>query len=186
MPEELLIRHCAPTLTGLKTASLFACPYDTEERLRADLRLWNARLGQKGLRMVPMRYRAGRAQIFLYRPRRLREDLQSGAAQSLLRERGYESGSAERCLFQLMRRVRRAGREDFPHEIGLFLGYPPEDVRGFLEHGAKDCKCAGLWKVYGDEERARALFAAFDACTGACLHRWSRGATVEQLTAAEE
>ncbi|MBR5390784.1 MAG: DUF3793 family protein [Clostridia bacterium] len=185
MPEDLLIRYCAPTLAGLKTASLFACPYDTAALLRADLRLWNARLGPKGLRVLPLRYREGRAQIFLYRPQRLREDLQSGAAQSLLRERGYAGGSAERCLIQLMERVRRAGRDDFPHEIGLFLGYPPEDVWGFLEQGPGACKCAGLWKVYGNEEKARALFAAFDACTQICLRRWDRGATVEQLTAAE-
>ena len=28
---------------------------------------------------------------------------------------------------------------EFPHEVGLFLGYPPEDVRGFIENHAKFC-----------------------------------------------
>ena len=44
---------------------------------------------------------------------------------------------------------------EFPHEVGLFLSYPPEDVKGFIDHRANDFKCAGLWKVYGDEEKAR-------------------------------
>ena len=48
--------------------------------------------------------------------------------------------------------------DEFPHEIGLFLSYPPEDVKGFIEHHAADFKYAGLWKVYGDEQRARDLF----------------------------
>ena len=43
---------------------------------------------------------------------------------------------------------------EFPHEVGLFLSYPPEDVKGFIDHRANDFKCAGLWKVYGDEEKA--------------------------------
>ena len=40
---------------------------------------------------------------------------------------------------------------EFPHEVGLFLSYPPEDVKGFIAHRANDFKCAGLWKVYGNE-----------------------------------
>ena len=42
---------------------------------------------------------------------------------------------------------------DFPHEVGLFLSYPPEDVKGFINHRAGGFKCAGLWKVCGDEEK---------------------------------
>ena len=33
---------------------------------------------------------------------------------------------------------------EFPHEVGLFLSYPPEDVKGFIDHRANDFKCAGL------------------------------------------
>lgn len=45
-----------------------------------------------------------------------------------------------------MRRLQRF--EAFPHEIGLFLSYPPEDVRGFIEHKGHESKCEGCWKVY--------------------------------------
>ena len=33
MSEDQIIRHCAPTLAGIKTASLFTCPYDSKEAL---------------------------------------------------------------------------------------------------------------------------------------------------------
>ena len=32
-----------------------------------------------------------------------------------------------------------------PHEVGLFLSYPPEDVKGFIDHRASGFKSAGLW-----------------------------------------
>lgn len=50
--------------------------------------------------------------------------------------------------------------KDFPHEIGLFLGYPLEDVQGFIENRAEGYKCVGCWKVYGDEEYAKQEFRA--------------------------
>ncbi len=44
----------------------------------------------------------------------------------------------------------------FPHEIGLFLGYPPEDVCGYIRNKGKCQKCTGHWQVYGDENFALA------------------------------
>lgn len=58
---------------------------------------------------------------------------------------------------------------EFPHEVGLFLSYPPEDVKGFIAHRANDFKCAGLWKVYGNEEKARSLFAKIQKMHGDLL-----------------
>ena len=37
-----------------------------------------------------------------------------------------------RCIVKLIGRLQE--NEGFPHEIGLFLGYPPEDVLGFIEN----------------------------------------------------
>ena len=68
-----------------------------------------------------------------------------------------------RRMQELVRRLNRG--KDFPHEIGLFLGYPAEDVNGFIRHGARCAKCVGTWKVYGDEESARKKFALYQKCT---------------------
>ena len=65
---------------------------------------------------------------------------------------------------------------DFPHEIGLFLGYPPEDVDGFIRNGARCAKCVGPWKVYGDEQAARCKFAQYRKCTNVyrdCLKKYN-------------
>lgn len=65
---------------------------------------------------------------------------------------------------------------DFPHEVGLFLGYPPEDVRGFIENRASGFKLIGCWKVYGDVDAARKKFESFESCT----HR-SRGKALDEI-----
>ena len=71
MSEELIVRQCAPTLAGLKTGSLFSYRYPSSEELRESLRRFNRRLRAKGLRMLMLRRREGRALIYVYRPDRL-------------------------------------------------------------------------------------------------------------------
>ena len=60
--------------------------------------------------------------------------------------------------------------------MGLFLGYPPEDVRGFIENRAAGCKLIGCWKVYGDVDAAKEKFASFERCTRAC-----KGKALDQI-----
>ena len=103
-------------------------------------------------------------------------------AQALLRGAGYRPAHPAACIRHLIGRLRQ--ETDFPHEIGLFLGYPPEDVRGFIQRGACGCKCAGCWKVYGDEAAARAQFARFERCTRDCCARYAAGVPIERLAVA--
>ena len=56
MSEEMFVRQCAPTLAGVKTGSLFSCPYDTREGMTEDVRRLNRVLVPKGLRLLPLRY----------------------------------------------------------------------------------------------------------------------------------
>ena len=112
----------------------------------------------------------------------LRRDLRDARASELLRQAGYEDESCARCVARLACRFRESG--EFPHEVGLFLSYPPEDVKGFIDHRANDFKCAGLWKVYGDEAKAQALFAKFKKCTEIYCALWQSGSKLEQLAVA--
>ncbi len=179
MSEELVIRQAAPTLAGIKTGSLFSCTYDVREKLLADIRGINRKLVPKGLCMVPLRLAEGKALLYLYRPRKLAQDLQEKLAEEMLSAAGYQCGNIRRCVVQLCRRLQHNG--EFPHEIGFFLSYPPEDVKGFIDNRAAGCKLMGLWKVYGDEEQAKALFASYKACTRLYCRLWQAGADIGQL-----
>ena len=182
MSEDHLIRHCAPTLAGIKSASLFTCTYTSREHLLNNVRQMNKRLAGKGLRIIPLRFSDSKALIYIYRPKKLSVDLSISAAAQLLERNGYRTGSCEKCLVQLVKRLQQ--QEEFPHEIGLFLGYPPEDVCGFMENKACNCKCVGCWKVYGDEAAARKKFDQYRKCTRVYCDQWAKGKDIERLTVA--
>ena len=182
MSEEYVVRQCAPTLAGIKTGSLFPCPYQSRQALMGEIRALNRRLSPKGLILLPVRYLEGKALLYLYRPSNLRQDLKNRLAAQVLEQAGYSCSKSEQCVVRLIRRLKE--NEDFPHEIGLFLSYPPEDVKGFIDNRACNFKCSGLWKVYGDEARAQAMFARFRKCTEIYCKLWQEGSSIEQLAVA--
>ncbi len=144
------------------------------------VREWNGKLRAKGIRVIPLRYSGGDALIYLYRPSMLKKDMESEAAHGILKERGYCAKSCEGCVVHLIRRIEKGG--EFPHEIGLFLGYPPEDVDGFIKNKACGFKCVGCWKVYGDKDRAEKTFSRFKKCSEVYYDLWSNGRSIERLT----
>lgn len=182
MSDDMIVRNCSPTLAGLKTGSIFSCDFASEGELTDSVRRWNTILVKKGLRMLPLRYKDRRALIYVYRPSYLSRDLRRHTASRILSERGYRFDSQTKCIIRLMQRLGES--REFPHEIGLFLGYPPEDVRGFIENRAGGCKYVGTWKVYGDEEEAKRLFAAYKRCTAAYRRQVAAGESIERLTVA--
>ncbi len=181
MSDEVLIRCCAPTMACLKTGNMFNCAFDSRKQMTEEMRRLNRRLRQKGLRILPLRWREGRALLYLYRPKRLESDLRDPRTRELLSECGYANGDANACLARLIFRLRT--EEGFPHEVGLFLGYPPADVDGFM-HRKDECKLCGLWKVYDDTEGAMRQFARCRHCTEVYLDCLSRGFSLDRLAVA--
>ena len=114
---------------------------------------------QKGIRIIPVHISDKRALIYVYRPEKLKEDFSDETTQIILKCKGYDCTNPSQCICRLIQKLQSA--PDFPHEIGLFLGYPAEDVKGFIENKAACSKCSGCWKVYGDEQAARILFKKY-------------------------
>jgi len=112
----------------------------------------------------------------------LEKDLKKPGVANFIKKYGYESTDPAYALERL--RSRLAQREDFPHEIGLFLGYPLGDVIGFIKNAGQNCKCVGCWKVYCNECEAIKAFARFKKCTSVYVRLWNQGRSVRQLTVA--
>lgn len=182
MSDEVFVQCCAPTLAGLKTGSMFSFPYPDRAGMIADVRSLNRTLASRGICVLPLRYRAGKALLYVFRPGELRRDLKEKAARDILRKAGYAEDKLGPCLNRLRERLNSG--EDFPHEIGLFLSYPPEDVRGFIENGPKGCKLTGYWKVYGDEKAARKTFEKYRKCTESYQRSLDAGIPLARLAVA--
>lgn len=124
-----------------------------------------------------------RALIYVYRIRRLVRDLADPEIRQFLADCGYRDFSVEGALAHLARRIMEKGGE-FPHEIGLFLGYPLGDVKGFIKHRGQNCKCTGCWKVYCDEREARRQFCRFEKCRSIYCRLYREGRALSRLTVA--
>ena len=181
MSVDYVIQHAAPTLAGIKTGNLFPCFFSSPQAMVRDLRAINQVLVPRGLRLLPLRRDNTRVLLYLFRPAALSRDLSGGGPPAP--PAGGLSGPGPTRL-PPGAQAAATGWGTFPHEIGLFLGYPPEDVAGFMTHQGKHCKCVGCWKVYGDEAAARRQFAAYKSCTANYCRRRASGASLEGLTVA--
>lgn len=182
--EGLLVEQCAPTLAGLKPANLFCFCGTDFDTARAQVESWDKKLRPFGVRLLVWKERSGRSAgvVYAYRPTYLRHVLECGENRAFLAREGYTGETVEELLAQLADRF--AANEEFPHEIGVFLGYPLEDVVGFIENRGHNFTCCGYWKSYGDPVAARMRFARYRACTSAYKELFGRGISIIQLVAA--
>ena len=164
-PEEfmknMILCFCAPTISGIKSASLINLKRRSHEDMRS---LW---LKHADEWLTPLNVQwlllnehcsCMNALVLIYRKELVARALCCDEACALLSEYGYPLGDVDACL-ECLRRKYCSG---FPHEIGLFLDYPPEDVRGFIENRhAQKLSCPCCWKVYGNAEEAVCRFRKY-------------------------
>lgn len=175
-----VIKNCAATLAGLGIAGIFnaGCP----DRLCLEERLdqLNQRLSPKGVKAEVLFFRKNTALIYVYRPSRLARCLKEPEAQELLSRYGYVDAGMSDSLEHLRERFWESS--GFPHEIGIFLGYPAYDVRQFIENNGRNYLCCGTWKVYSQEEKARCFFARVRKCTEIYRKALENGMSIDRLT----
>ena len=159
--EQTLALHCAPALTGVAPANLVSLSLTEHPSLAGLLTTYDRGLSAVGIRLLPLCRCRRRVLLLVYRPELLEERLAPPAVRRFLERCGYpvEDG-LDAMILELRRRV--SGGDGFPHEVGLFLGYPLADVLGFLALGGDGCRLCGYWKVYGDVEYAKRCFRRFD------------------------
>mgnify|MGYP002594635209 CR=1 FL=1 len=180
--EYTLAFHGAPALAGIKPADLVAwgSPQVCMGTLLEDYR---RQLSRCGIQLRLLCSCRPRCLILVYRPERLAAQLARPQVRALLAREGYQAGypcgSCGQCVARLVQRLRT--EEDFPHEVGLFLGYPAEDVEGFRLHRGRDYKLCGCWKVYSDVEGARQCFRRYDRCRAALCRRVRAGGSLPQM-----
>ncbi|TYC86658.1 DUF3793 family protein [Acetobacterium wieringae] len=180
--EREMIRHCSPTLAGMKTGNLFSYPFTSYCQLAEQLEQCNNTLNARGVYLEVLRINASRVLIYVYRQSRLLKDFSCPRVDSFLQDIGYRTEDLKSCLEFLSKRIQDSS--EFPHEIGLFLSYPFEDVQGFIEHEGKNCKYCGCWKVYCNENEAIKLFNKYKKCTQAYYRRLLSGSSLRRLTVA--
>lgn len=57
--------------------------------------------------------------------------------------------------------INKLHSKDFPHEIGIFLGYPLKDVVGFMGYGNYKFYKTKNWRIYGDPSISEKVYNNF-------------------------
>lgn len=155
--ELQLALQCAPLITGLKISNLLTISPDAFSQVEKIIE-------GSVLSMYPLLETEEKMAILLYRKERLEKYLKMPQVQKLLQEAGYESCLLENILPVFCERYETYAERGnpFPHELGLLLGYPPEDVEGFIRHRGRNSLCTGYWKVYADKENKQKLFEKYE------------------------
>ncbi|MBR4504991.1 MAG: DUF3793 family protein [Candidatus Methanomethylophilaceae archaeon] len=177
--EERVIRHCAPTLAGIKCGSMFRMRASQTE-IMAGLRSMNRILRPFDVMAMALRSESDALLVYVFRPKMLSDVLSNPKVGGYLSEYGYRGMDCAGSLRHLRARFIEKG---MPHEVGIFLGYPLADVEGFMRNGGRSCVCAGCWKSYGDAAEAEIRFRRCRECTRRCMEIYSNGGSLADLAA---
>lgn len=174
--NEKLAFHSAPTLLGIKCASLISLP-SNKFKLKYHCSFFNSKASVKGLKSRVLCECKNRSLMLVYNERLLSKRLAEKETISMLANCGYPQNSTlEEKLDFLAKRIK--GCNDFPHEIGIFLDYPIEDVKGFIENNGENFKLCGFWKVYDNEEKARKTFSNYKKCRNFLCGKLNEGTDI--------
>ena len=211
--SQCVVSHAACVLAGIKPAALFnfiprrpqecagcACGRlcDTQVRLQASLQAmrFTQRFGTRGVRCDVLAVGRGRALILVSRAEGLQGLIDQADVAEFLAQAGLDVLGPRQLVRSL--RLRMAGFERsrgdqagpldegdvaFPHEVGVVLGYPLADVRGFIEHDGRDELACGVWKAYTNPAQARRRWGEMRACRSAAMRRYACGAGLSELIA---
>lgn len=181
MKEDLLVFHASPVLCGIKAANLFQIRSTDLTYVRCVIKSWEEAI--KPCKSCDFKFKliAKKEKGFLvlaYRKNKLETILEDEEIRAFISNFGYDNRSLAKCLNRLAIRLKV---EDFPHEIGLFLGYPLDDVKAFIKNKGKNFVLNGTWKVYYDEESKRQIFKSYKESKERCSMLIKNGGQIYEL-----
>lgn len=173
--EMQMALQCAPLLAGLKVSNLLIIA-------AGDIAKMKQILQYSDVEYRILSVKEEKATILLFRREELEKYFADEGVQMLLQRLGYREESLPALLFCFQKRyiAYQKKKEAFPHEMGIFLGYPVEDVTGFIRHQGKAFLYNGYWKVYESPQKKAFLFQQFDRAQKILVEHISKGGRLRE------
>lgn len=177
--ENIIAYHCAPALAGIKASNIVTCHKGRGYDVNKEIERLNNQLNCKDIYFESLCECEKRVLVMVYRKKVLQAVLDDSKVRDFLVSLGYpQTADINEHIDFLKKRLKN---NQFPHEIGAFLGYPMHDIYGFMFHKDEGCLLCGEWKVYKNPEEAQKMFNRFSACRRAVAGRVLRGHTLAQV-----
>lgn len=174
--ETQIALQCAPLISGLKVSNLLIISAEDEALVRGILR-------RSGISFFRLLRTGEKVTFLLFRKNPLEDYLGRQEVKAMLVTEGYVDFSLGNILGTFQRRYESYMSVGgwFPHEMGLLLGYPVEDVKGFMDNHGKNFLYSGYWKVYADVEEKRRLFQKFEDAKETVIQLLSYGVGIQDI-----
>ena len=174
--ETQLALQCAPLITGIKISNILIIQkvnLKKVEDLLKDTCISYFKLYESGEKTT----------LLLYKEQELLDYLAQNEVQNLMRRFGHQEMKLNDIVKLLRERYAAYMKKEteFPHELGLMLGYPVEDVTGFIEHNGKNYLHSGYWKVYKNPIAKRQLFEKFEQAKENVIQLVSTGVSIVEV-----
>lgn len=180
--EKTFVEQCAPTLAGIKPANLFRFCYNDQLELLNMISYWNNQLKKEeiNVRLLKNCFETNSYLIFVYRKNWISKIISKQEVKDFLKKHDYFiSDDCDSVLEQVFYRLNI--NKEFPHEIGIFLGYPLCDVVGFIQNKGDNYALSGCWKVYEDPISAKSYFNLLKECKMIYKNMYESGIPIIQL-----
>lgn len=174
--EKQLAYQCAPLWLDIKLGNtLIINPSLSKclEQLLYDTKIHYVTLGRIKEKTI----------FLLYNKEELDCYLHSSRIMQFLLTCGYKGKETDDMLIHLTKRYQSYSNKGtiFPHEIGVFLGYPLEDITGFIENKGKNYLFCGYWKVYNKNYYQKELFNYYGEARKLLLYFINNGIKLTQI-----
>jgi hypothetical protein len=113
-----------------------------------------------GLNFVELRESNDLIIVLIYNHRVLEKYIGEEDNKEFLGSIGYSDNTTVIEYLNMLKN--RYKKYNCPHELGIFLGIPLNDVKDFMNCDDKKCLLCGYWKVYNDCISAKRIFESYD------------------------
>lgn len=156
--ENFLGYLISPVITGIKPSSIINFKNNNRNSYDNWNEFGNLIIARYKLKSIVLKEEKDNILLLIYDEENLKDHINISHNRKFLCSHGYgENLGLYRCIQCLKNRIEN---EEFPHESGIFMGIPLEDVLGFLEEG--NCILKGPWKVYEKKERSKEVFNLYE------------------------
>jgi len=151
-----LVESLAPLVLGIKPSVLLNVSLENEVEWIEFEKLFTQR---KALQTKEIRELNGRMQVIFYQREKLDLVLRQKPVQEFLITMNYPKQYSLDAYLSLLKH--RIISLKFPHEVGVFLGYPLKDVLGFMGLLPLPYKRTQGWRIYGDEPPSNEVYEKY-------------------------
>lgn len=158
--EKFLIYNASLVISGAKPSATITLKKSGNNIYEKWIKYGKDFLYDIGLDYMELREGKESLIILVYHKENLKEHIFKKENNEFLLNIGYEFSEELNEYIDMLKK--RYNKFKCPHELGVFLGFPIEDVRDFMDCSNKECLGCGYWLVYNDIDKARSIFKKYD------------------------